>query len=475
MDKVRENTAKIFRFFMIIFFILGLYTAYIQVIKAKEFRELMKKDDSPRSRERVEYRGKICARDGTVLAISKKSAKPGGRAYPMKEISEPMLGYLSLIYNKGGLEEKLDKYLRAQELSEDFWGYILRRQPRGQDVYLTIDAGIQTAAVKALGDKKGAVIVMNPGNGEILAMASNPAFKPEQVEARWNQLTSSSESPFLLRPVNGSYPPGSVFKLLTLAACLEEGIVTPQTVFNCPGSYPISYYRGDYYVTEAGGAAYGSLTAEDALVYSSNVAFAQMGLKLKKDGFLKYLRDFGFQDPPDFELRELGNILPDREELTDSQLAQCAFGQGVLSVTPFSIALMVSAFANKGEICQPRIIKSRVDENGNTVYKVEHTVWKSPVTSGTAKKVHDAMVQVVERGTARSARIEGLKIAGKTGSAENPMGETHAWFACFAPADNPKILIVVIIENGGYGGKVAAPVAKEILEKTLAKEKLPRH
>ncbi len=452
---------------MILFFILGLYIAYIQVVKSDEF---IRNAGNPRNFERIMHRGRIYARDGSVLAVSKKGAEPADRFYPKKEFSEPVMGYLSLRYGKDSLEKKLDKYLRAKDLSNDLIGYILRRQPRGEDVYLTIDADIQLEATKALEGKKGAIVVMNPQNGEILALASSPSFKPSDIDSRWKILTSDRESPFLLRPVNGSYPPGSVFKIFTLSACLNEGVVDENTAFYCSGDFPMKYPQGTYHIREAHGTAHGTVTSVDALVYSCNVAFAQMGLKLGKEKFIEYAREFGLLEKPDFILSEVENIIPREEELTPTQLAQCSFGQGELSLTPLSVALMTSAFANNGKICVPRIVKSRVDEKGETVYKVEHKVWKTPITANTAHKVRDAMIQVVERGTARRARIEGVKVAGKTGSAENPMGDTHAYFTCFAPADNPKILITVIIENGGYGGKVSAPIALNILKKSLGKK-----
>jgi peptidoglycan glycosyltransferase len=306
--------------------------------------------------------------------------------------------------------------------------------------------------------------MMNPRTGEVLAMASYPAFDPNKLDKDWKKLTSDRNSPFLLRPVNGSYPPGSVFKLFTLASCIEEGVVTPDMVFQCSGDYTMEYELGTYHIQEAGGSAHGSVTAVDALVHSCNIGFAQMGLKLGEKKFYEYAEKFGLTEKPDFLPAETQPGFPSEDRLTPTQLAQTSFGQGELTLSPLSIALMVSAFANGGKICKPQIIKSRVDENGKVVYKCQPEVWKTPVSMDTAKKVRDAMIQVVERGTGTAARMNEIKVAGKTGSAENPFGETHAWFACFAPAEDPKVLIVVIIENGGGGGRTAAPVAKELLD-----------
>ncbi|MCE1245263.1 MAG: cell division protein FtsI [Firmicutes bacterium] len=466
MNKIREYTKKLFRLYMILFFILGMYIGYIQVAKSGEF---MSNTDNPRNYEKMNLRGTIFTRDGKPLAISRDEVKPSGRAFPEKNIYEPYLGYLSVKFGKGGLEDKLDKFLRFSTKNTDFIDYLMRKETKGENVYLTIDPRLQQAAVKALGERKGAVVMMNPRTGEILALASYPSFDPDKLDKDWKKLTSDKDSPFLIRPVNGSYPPGSVFKLFTLASCIEEGVVTPDTVFDCSGDYAMDYELGTYHIREAGGAAHGSVTAVDALVHSCNVGFAQMGLKLGKNKFYEYAGKFGFTEKPDFMLCETEPGFPAKDVLTPTQLAQVAFGQGELTLSPLSIALMTSAFANGGKICKPQIIKSRVDEKGKVVYKCEAEVWKTPVSMETAKKVRDAMIQVVERGTGTAARMDTIKVAGKTGSAENPFGETHAWFTCFAPAEDPKILIVVIVENGGGGGKTAAPVAKELLDLYFSK------
>lgn len=461
MKQIRLSIIKVFQITMTLFFIMGLYLAYIMVVKSADY---MDNPNNPRTAENIMLRGTIYDRAGRILAVSKKDNEYSSRFYPLKELGEPMLGYLSHMYGKGSLEFVLDEYLTAPLVSSQFIEYILKIKPRGQDIYLTIDEELQKASSQLLKDKKGGIAAINPANGEILALASSPSFDPAKLDTQWNSFTSSPDSPFLLRPVNGFYPPGSVFKLLTYAACIEEKLITNDTSFYCGGSYPIEYSQGTYFIRDAGGQAHGGLSAADALVHSCNIVFAQMGLKLGKYRFLEYLDKFGLLENPDFPLMEMKNLLPARDELTDTQLAQSAFGQGEISVSPLSIALMASAIANEGKIMKPSIIKARTNHKGQTLYKNEPEVWKTPIGVDTARLVKQVMIETVERGTGYNARIEGLKIAGKTGSAENPMGETHAWFVCFAPADNPEILLVIIIENAGAGGKAAAPLAKELLQ-----------
>lgn len=464
LDNMKIYVKKIFRFYMFIFFILGLYITYIMGVESAILNE---NPNNPRAREKLILRGKIMSRSGKILAATVADGKEIKRIYPLGKAAEPLVGYISSRYGKAGLEKRLDKFLKSSPRSRGIVEYVLRYNPPGQDVYLTIDAGIQKEAYRALEGKKGAVVVMNPQNGEILALASSPSFKASWINSRWEKLNADPNSPFLLRPTQGSYPPGSVFKLFTYAACLDEGLVTPDSKFTCNGDLPIRYPLGVYHVREAGGIAHGDLTAEDAVVYSCNVTFARLGMELGASRFVEYARKFGITSYPDFILSSPGKQFPKPSQLGDSLLAQSAFGQGEISLSPLQVAMVTSAFATGGKIYHPRLIKSRVGENDQLKYRIKHRVYKTPIKKYTAEKVRQAMIQVVSRGTGWRARIPKVQVAGKTGSAENPSGDTHAWFTCFAPAENPKFLVTVIIENGGAGGATAAPVARRVLLKAL--------
>ncbi len=418
---------------------------------------------NPRNRENILKRGRILSRDGKLIAYTTKKGK---RVYPQGEAFEPLVGYVSEKYGKSGLEKYLDKYLKSGK-ANSFWDYVMRIKPRGEDVYLTIDESLQKLAYESLKNKKGAVVILNPKNGEVLALASSPSFDVKSLNSKWNQYAKSSSSPFILRPVQGIYPPGSVFKLFTYATALEENVITPYEHFHCNGDFPIKYSLGTYHVKDAGGIAHGDITSLQALAYSCNVTFARIGLEIGADTFYEYANKFGITNPPEFVIPIAKPSFPSKDELKrKTLLAQSAFGQGNIALAPIQVALITSAFANNGEICYPHLIKARY--NGNKmVYQCKKQVWKTPIDKDTAQKVKEAMVSVVEYGTGRRAKIEGVKVAGKTGSAENSSGNTHAWFTCFAPANNPKFLVVVIVENGGAGGRVASPIARKILLKAL--------
>jgi peptidoglycan glycosyltransferase len=468
MNETKNYIKKVFSFYTVIFYILALYVAYIMGMEATT---LAQDPRNPRNQEVLLRRGRILTRTGKPLAMSKETKEGIRRLYPMGAATAPLVGYLDPVYGKSGLEEFLDRHLRAPTTSTDILEYLFRYSPRGEDVFLTIDEDVQKKAWEVLKGSKGAVVAMNPANGEILALASSPGYLPEKLGQNWGKIRKDKDAPLLLRPVNGSYPPGSVFKLFTYAAALQEGVVEPGTVFSCRGDYPIQYELGTYHITESGGAVHGTQTCVDAVANSCNIAFAQIGLRLGRDKFYEYAQKFGLTEKPDFMLITNFAPFPPISRLTETQLAQSAFGQGQITLSPLQVALMASAFASDGRIYEPVIVKARADEKGKVIFRASPVVWKNPVNPDTARKVREAMIEVVRRGTGTRAQIEGVEVAGKTGSAENPFGDTHAWFAGFAPAGNPRILVVVVVENAGGGGRAAAPLAREVIMEALKKER----
>ena len=401
MNDVKARIKKVFSIYLAAFYILSLYIAYIMGVEADR---LNKDPHNPRNYEDISKRGTIYSRCGAVIACSVESKKEYFRQYPQGESFEPLAGYLSPLYGKGGLEFYLDDFLRQRKSSRNFIEYITRCRVKGENVYLTIDANLQKTAYKTLAGRRGAIVVLDPRNGEVLALASSPSFEPYKLETDWERLKKNKDSPLLLRPVDGLYPPGSVFKLLTYAACLEEGLVTPEETFFCDGRFPIPYELGTYYVRESGGGSHGTVSASDAITYSCNVAISQMALRLGADKFVKYAEKFGLTDKLNFLSDNQYRKFPAVQELTDSQLAQSSFGQGKVLTSPLRIALMVSAFANQGKIYYPVIIKSRVDEKGKTVFKSYSRIWKTPVSAETAEKVKEAMVETCLLYTSPSPR-----------------------------------------------------------------------
>lgn len=460
---MKERIGKTAQFFMFLFFILILYLSYLQFVKAPS---IISHATNPRLLERLSKRGGIYDRRGENLARTLKIKGEFKRAYPLGERISAVVGYDDIIYGESGMEKVLDSHLKYPGLPID--PRLIKRILQGGrwagcDAYLTIDARIQKIAFDSLGNRRGAVVVMDPADGAILAMATSPSFNPDNLDKDWQKLTGDASSPLMDRAINGLYPPGSTFKLYTLTAALESGKEELSDEFSCGGYLDLGNYR----IHEAEGHVHGKVNLTDALVYSCNVAFAQIAMKTGKSDFLKFQKEFFLTEDFGFDLPVTPANFPPEENLTETGLAQSGFGQGEILVTPLHMAMIASAIANKGTLMKPHLVKVVKNSLGDIVMKEEARVLSKPISEGTAGIIKDMMVQAVEMGTGTAVKISGIKVAGKTGTAENPHGATHAWFVAFAPADNPKIVVCVIVENSGYGGAVAAPVARKILLEAL--------
>jgi peptidoglycan glycosyltransferase len=252
---------------------------------------------------------------------------------------------------------------------------------------------------------------------------------------------------------------------MILDATLKEHKVTLQDTFDCPGYLKVS---DDYTLYESGKVAYGKLNLKEALTVSSNTTFATLALKLGSTKVEDTFKRFGFD-------KKLGNedfiesptVFPNFNELSDGDLCQVGIGQGSLLITPLRMALMTSAFANKGVIMRPHLLNEIRASDGSIIKKYSDEKWLEVTSKENAKIISEFMENVVENGTGRNARISGIRVAGKTGTAENAEENPHAWFIGFAPAEDPELVVVVIVENGGSGGKIAAPIAKKIIVSAL--------
>jgi len=380
-------------------------------------------------------RGSIFDRHGNILA----STETGTGVLPRRYYGSPslvhILGYFHHRYGMTGLEAKYNQQLANQ-----------------QDIYLTVDMDIQAAIEQCMQDYVGAVVVMQPQTGAILALYSSPYIDANNLEKNWNYYLQSSKSPFFNRAVNGAYPPGSTIKPLWLAAAYQLGVATPETLWFDAGTVDIQGRT----VNNFNRAAYGHLTTQQALSVSSNVVFAQLAVQLKTEG-LKYLRSFGLGVKP-------GN-LPD-EQLSDYGWAQLGIGQGAILVSPLQMATAISAIANRGVMMEPYMVQ-RITGNWFTRKTSRPKMIGQIITAQTAAWVRDAMVEAVRNGTGQAAQINGITVAGKTGTAEVNQGTAHSWFVGFAPAEDPQVTVVVIVEHGGSGGGLAARIAGQILEAAL--------
>lgn len=394
-------------------------------------------------------------------------------------------GYkLGDLIGKAGVERAYESILRGTDgrlrMEVDALGRPLRVLSRvpavpGRSIALTIDLDLQKAAYDALvssGHQAGVVIAMDPRNGEVLAMADIPAYDPNLfavgISARdWQALTSDRYRPLLNRVIAAIYEPGSVFKLVTAAAALEEGIVTRQTVFNAPGYFRLGRWTfGDL-------RAWGQVNFITGIANSINVVFYTLGYRLGGEALAHYATWMGLSEPTGIDLPgEMTGTIPSPstklqlvgEPWYPGDSVNMSIGQGAVTVTPIQVVRMVAGIANGGDLLQPRLLLLSYDRN-NVPQRSQPVIQRHVAyRPQTLSVLYEGMRAVVERGTGRGAAVEGVAIAGKTGSAENPRGKPHAWFAGYAPANAPRILVVAFIEHGFRGGIAAAPIVRQVFE-----------
>jgi penicillin-binding protein 2 len=371
----------------------------------------------------------------------------------------------------GGRQVRIDA--RGRELK-----VLAERSPRpGNNLILTLDSALQKAAEEALGPNAGAIVALDPRNGEVLALVSKPDFDLNAFSGRirqeaWSKLLSDERTPMTNRAIQGLYPPGSVFKIVTAAAALETGAITPQWKAECLGIFWISTwpYRC---IKEIG---HGHIALEQAIIESCDIFFYQVGLRTKVKALHDYAILFGLGAKSGIDLPgERSGLVPDAQWKEQTQnmpwfpgnTVMMSVGQGYLLATPLQLAVMVSAVANGGILWKPHLVHRVTSPEGDVISDVlPEKTRQIEFGSETLRLLQRAMSGAVDdrRGTAWRARVAGVSVAGKTGTAQNPHGEDHAAFICFAPVENPQIAIAVMVENGGTGGLTAAPMAKAVLE-----------
>jgi penicillin-binding protein 2 len=450
------------------------------------------------------------------LSFFRLEMKPR-RQYPEGTMAVHILGHVgevtdeelsnSDVLNAGdligrtGVEKTYDRYLRGVDgvrlveisaegtrigeisgfFADDEMEEMFTSQPPvpGNDVYLTLDIDLQRALEEMFEWERGSVIIMNPRNGAILAAVSRPPYRPniflEGVsETKWKSLYEDPAKPLFHRTVQATYPPGSVFKLVTAYAALEEKIVSSNSYMEpCFGAYKF----GNRYFGCWKPEGHGSLALYGSLVNSCDVYFYQIGELMTANQFSDAGKLFGYGEKTGIDLpSEARGILPDhayfdrrygKRKWTKGHLLNYSIGQGELLATPIQICLMAAIFANGGRWVEPHCVEKILDADGQVVFE---GVTKGRTIPGLNRSalhlIRNAMRGVIadKNGTGRAAAVPGFGIAGKTGTAQNPHGEDHALFVAYAPADRPEIVVTVIMENAGHGGAMAAPLARQIFE-----------
>jgi penicillin-binding protein 2 len=346
---------------------------------------------------------------------------------------------------------------------------------KGFDLYLSIDARLQAIAEQLLEGHRGAIVALDPQTGEVLALVSKPDYDPEPLNRRdagsyYLRLLQDPERPLFNRALQSLYPPGSTWKMVVAAAALQDSLITERTHVSCTGGF---VYGGRMYRCHH---AHGAVNVVQALRVSCNTFFYQLGLRVGLERLSRVGALFGFGHPTGIDLPgESRGVLPTRDYYErrygkqgwseGGRLVNLGIGQGELSVTPLQMAVYAAALAT-GVVRQPHVVRAVVNPYTGELQPLTHAEARLPLRPEVLELLRQGMEEVVNApgGTAQAARLPGVRVCGKTGTAQNPHGKDHAWFIGFAPRENPRIAFCVMVENAGFGGAVAAPIARQLLE-----------
>ncbi|PRY67949.1 cell elongation-specific peptidoglycan D,D-transpeptidase [Glaciihabitans tibetensis] len=411
------------------------------------------------------------------------------RVYSNPLLYANVTGYFTLNQANPGLEGAMNDYLSGtsdEQFLDNLTNTVTGQNPKGASVELTLDPVVQQAAFDALGDQVGSVVAIRPDTGEVIAMVSKPTFDPnalavhdsDQFYAAYNGLTADANSPLTNRAISGDlYHPGSVFKVIMASAAIDSGQFTADSSFPNPASLTLP--NSSSVISNSSGGPCGSgseASIATALRLSCNIPMAELGQALGADTIADYAARFGFGDDLEIPLNVTPSTYPDDIDNDVARLMLSSFGQDDVRITPLQIAMVSAAIANGGELMKPNLVESVLAPDLSEIVSFQPEVYGTPISADTATKMTQLMTDGVSNGAASNARISGVEVAGKTGTAENGVGDPYTlWFTGFAPADDPQVAVAVVVENGGglgqtgFGNSVAAPIAKKVLEAVLNK------
>ena len=469
----------------VVFMVLILDVTYWQVIAADRLR-----DDPRNSRVLLtrtgRERGLIISADDEVLAQSlgdPADTRRYLRQYPYGDLYAHSVGFSSLLFGDTGIEAEFAEQLSSgRDLTvTGLINALLGGDVRARSVQLTLNHQLQTVADDALRGQTGAVVALDPATGEILAMVSSPGFDPNTLigpgaSAVWSDLRDDPQEPLRSRATGESYSPGSTFKAIVATAALELGAAGPDSMFPNAASIPLPGSSAT--IENFGGALCGSsdqVSLEEAFWRSCNTTFALLSLELGAEAVVDAAQEFGFNRPVPLEIPLLTSVIPAASTFEDSlaALAQTALGERDVQATAFQMALVASAIANDGLLMEPHLVARIFDSDSSLESEITPSLYAQPLGAGTATVLEQMMERVVTQGTGTRAQIPGIRVAGKTGTAEAGDGPPHAWFIGFAPVDEPSIAIAVVVASGGdlgesaTGGSLAAPIAGSVIESWL--------
>jgi penicillin-binding protein A len=475
---VSGSISRLFAVIVVLFALLAVFTTRWTVIDASSLNNNGLNRLTLVSQLKIK-RGRILASDGTLLA---QSVPAGGgtwtRTYPTGSLFAQAVGYSNLAEGSAaGLELSDGAYLRGLQTGlNSIFGQLTPNRV-GDDVYTSLDPKAQRAAMQALGGQDGSVVALNPRNGAVLVMYSNPSYNNNGN----NPCGPTSAGSCFNRATQASYAPGSTFKIVTGTSALDSGLYTPDSEIN--GNSPIIV--SGVPLQNDGNQSWGLQTLTTAMTYSINTIFAQVAERVGRARMADYMKRFGFYstpplDYPPAEIRASGVIGPNGKPIPpaspNEDIGRIGIGEGGVSVTPLQMAMVAAAVANGGKLMVPHFTTRVVNSDGVTVKTISPSVYAQVMSARTAQGLTQMMTKVVEEGTGTAVQLSGISVAGKTGTASiGAPGSnlTQPSFVAFAPADNPRVAIDVTVDEsqGGFGGTVAAPIAKAVLQTLLAEGK----
>lgn len=466
IEKKRTNTRiiSVGIFFVVLYMLIVVYMFSYGLYKKEdilnsEYNNRLSKMES------MTVRGNIYSNNGSIIATN-DNMNSQKRIYPFGKLFSHVVGYNS--NGKMGLEQEMNYYLLKNNASylNQLKFYIKGSKQYGNSINTTLDVEITKVIYDAMGENKGAVVVMEPSTGKIIAMVSKPDFDPNMIEDNWEDILNSEESELYNRATNGLYPPGSTFKIETLLEYMREDENFNSFSYNCTGSI----YANGKTINCINGNAHNENDIKNAFAKSCNSAFAYMGEKLNIEQYKNTAQELLFNTEFDLAFKCKSSSFKLGLESDQTMVMSTAIGQGETLITPMHNCMIVSAIANGGTLMKPYMVNNVVSIDGNIVEKYTPQIYKNLMTREEAEVITDYMKYVVTNGTAYSLREAPYTSAGKTGSAQYDNSEKHhTWFVGFAPADNPEIAVSIILEGGYTGVSGAHEIARKIFDTYLVK------
>ncbi|AYD39389.1 penicillin-binding protein 2 [Clostridium fermenticellae] len=474
-DNISNNIKKVLLVFLLCFIVLISYITYFEMVVGPKIVDNQANRRLWVKRNEV-LRGTIYDRNGKALTQSERVDKETQkRIYTGGEIFSHILGYVDIKYGITGLERKYDAELMSTDIKDNIKSLIenkgKKQEKLGDSLKTTLDYDVQSKAYELLGDNKGAVVVLNPKTGAVIAMVSKPSFNPNNLQEIWSSVNSDKSMPLLNRATSGLYPPGSTFKTVTAISALENLGGIQSRSFNDNGEL---YISSGYSLHDFAGESFGNISFKDAYVKSSNVVFGTLALELGNDKLKQTAEEFYFNKAiPTDGIAVEPSRFPTLKSNEKGNIAQSGIGQSSDLATPLQMALIASTVANDGAMPKPYLVNQVITSKGKVVKDIQPENIGQIITPNVANTMKNFMRSVVQEGTGVNAAVDGVEVCGKTGTAdhqENGVDATpHSWFIGFGPYNDPQVAVAVIVEDGGQGGIAAASIASQVMRMVINK------